>query len=138
MEQLTFSDADKIKAIQEAYIALNRNDISGFIKIFDPHIERVEPEGFPESGVYRGIEAVAAHFLKARSSWAEGSCEPKQCKTIGDHTIVSVHVHVRLKDETEWREGDVADLFTFRNGKVTLFRTFLNEQQALAAVESAS
>jgi hypothetical protein len=44
--------------------------------------------------------------------------------------IVFVYVHVRLKHETQWREGRIADVFTFRNGKAIQFRTFADEQQA--------
>ncbi len=38
---------------------------------------------------------------------------------------------MRLKDENEWREGRIADAFTFRNGKVIQCRTFADEGQAL-------
>jgi ketosteroid isomerase-like protein len=41
------------------------------------------------------------------------------------------HVRVRLKHETEWREGRIADVFTFRNGKAIQFRTFADKRQAL-------
>ena len=42
-----------------------------------------------------------------------------------------VHVHVRLKDETEWREGDLADVYTFRNVKAIQVRVFADRRQAL-------
>ncbi len=37
----------EIESLKEAYAALNRNDIPGFVKIFDPEIERIEPADFP-------------------------------------------------------------------------------------------
>jgi hypothetical protein len=122
---------DPAEAIREAYAALNRNDIPGFLAIFDPEIERIEPPGFPLSGTYHGLAAVTAHFEKARRTWAEGSCEPERVIVAGDRVVVLVHVRVRLKNETEWREGRVGDVFTFRNGKVIQFRTFADEKQAL-------
>ncbi len=40
-------------------------------------------------------------------------------------------MRVRLKDHTDWVDGRIADVFTFRNGKAIEFRTFADEQQAL-------
>ena len=123
--------AAETEAVKEFYAALNRGDIPATVKILDPQIERVEPPGFPASGTFRGIEAVQEHFTKARAAWAEGACEPQRFAVAGDKVIAFVQVRVRLKDEKEWREGRVTDVFTFRNGKATQFRTFTDEKQAL-------
>ena len=132
----TRSLTDETEALRAAYAALNRNDVAGFVAVFDPEIERIEPSDFPLGGTYRGLEAVKAHVEQGRGSWAEGSCEPEQfivapsCD-LGDRIIVIAQVHVRLKHETEWREGRIADVYTFRNGKAVQFRTFGDEREAL-------
>lgn len=130
MDKQTPPLADEINALKETYAALNRNDIPAFLAIFDPQIERMEPADFPGGGIYQGIAAVTEHVYKARSAWAEGSCEPERFRVIGDRVIVWVAVHVRLKHEAEWREGRVVDVYTFRNGKAVQFRTFTDEGQA--------
>ena len=99
--------------------------------MFDRQVERVEFAGLPEGGTYRGLEEVTAHVAKARATWAEGGCEPQRFVVAGQRVVVFVHVRVRLKGEAEWREGDVVDVFTFRNGKAVQFRTFADERQAL-------
>jgi len=119
------------EALREAYAALNGNDVERFIKDFDPQIERVEFEGSPAGGTYRGLDAVREHVLNGRSTWAEGSCEPERFVVAGDKIVVFCHVRVRLKDQTDWLEGRTGDVFTFRNGKVIQFRTFADAQQAL-------
>ncbi len=126
------------EALKWAYAALNRNDIDGFVKDFDPQIVRIEFEGTPTGGTYRGLDAVKAHVFKGRSTWAEGSCEPTRFVVAGDKIVVFAHVQVRLKDQTDWLEGRTADVYTFRDGKAIEFRTFANEQQALefAGVET--
>ena len=131
MGKLTPSLAAETEALREAYAALNRNDIPAFVKVFDPQIERIEPADFPQGGTYHGLEAVTAHISKGRGTWAEGSCEPERFIVAGDRVIVFVYVRVRLKHETEWREGRIADVYTFRNGKAIQFRTFADERQAL-------
>ena len=131
MEESTPTLAAEIEAIREAYAALNRGDIPAFVSLFDPQIERIEPAEFPQGGTYQGLAAVTAHVAKGRGTWAEGGCEPRRFIVAGDRVIVFVHVRVRLKHETEWREGRIADAFTFRNGKAIQFRTFADERQAL-------
>jgi ketosteroid isomerase-like protein len=131
MSNATSPLAVETEALREAYAALNRNDIPAFVALFDPQIERVEFAESPQGGTYHGLAAVTAHIAKARGTWAEGSCEPKRFIVAGDRVIVFVHVRVRLKHETEWREGHTTDVYTFRNGKAIQFRTFADERQAL-------
>ncbi len=125
--------AAETEALREAYAALNRNDIPAFVRVFDPQIERIEFAGLPQGGTYRGLAAVTAHVSKGRGTWAEGSCEPERfiVAPSGDRIVVLIHVRVRLKTETEWREGRTADVYTFRNGKAIQFRTFADKREAL-------
>ena len=122
----------EIEAVKSAYAALNRGDIDGFVKDFDPQIERIEFEGSPSARTYHGIKAVKFHVAQGRSTWAEGACEPERFITSGDKVIVFCHVRVRLKDQTDWLEGRTADVYTFRDGKAIQFRTFADEQEARA------
>lgn len=125
------AETNETRAVREAYAALNRGDVSGFVKDFDPQIERIEPADFPGGGTYHGLEAVTAHVALHRGRWAEGSCEPQRFIVAGDKVIVFAHVHARLKNETQWREGPTTDVFTFRNGKAIGFRTFFDRREAL-------
>ena len=137
MDQPSSSHAAEIAVLRQAYAALNRGDVSGFVKDFDPQVLRIEPADVPEDGVFRGIDSVMAHVSHHRANWAEGGCEPQQFRVFGDRIVVSVQVRVRLKQEAEWREGRVSDGFEFRNGRVIQFRTFWEEGPALAwAAES--
>jgi len=131
MNTSTTPQTPESETLRDAYAALNRNDIEGFLKIFDAEIFRVEFEGSPRAGTFRGIDEVREHVIRGRSTWAEGGCEPQRYIVAGDKVILAVHVRVRLKGETDWLEGDVADGFTFRDGKAIEFRTFAEESDAL-------
>jgi uncharacterized protein len=137
MDELKSLDAET-EALREAYAALNRGDVDGFVKDFDPQIERSEFLESSNGGSYHGLEAVKAHVTQGRSTWAEGGCEPERFIVAGDKIVVFVHVRVRLKNETEWREGHTADVYTFRDGKAIQFRTFADEGQALEFAGAAS
>lgn len=123
--------ADETEALREAYAALNRNDVPGFVKPFDPQIEWTEPADHPGAGTYHGLARVTAHLSQARATWAEGGCEPEQFIVAGDKIIVFIYVRVRLKQEIEWREGPQADVYTFHNGKAVQVRIIADRQEAL-------
>ncbi len=132
MNEATASSSAETVAVREAYAALNRGDIPGFTAILDPQIERIEFAESPEGRRFQGLAEVTEHCIRSREMWAEGGCYPERFIIVGDRVIVFVHVRVRLKDETDWREGHIGDAFTFRNGKAILFRSFADRQQALA------
>jgi ketosteroid isomerase-like protein len=140
MGKLTPSLAAETAALRETYAALNRNDIKAAIEAFDPRITWIEPADYPSGGTYHGLAAVKAHLSRARATWAEGSCEPERFVVAGDKVIVFLRVRVRLKAETEWREGAHAAVYTFRNGKAIEMRIIDDEREALewAGAEASS
>jgi ketosteroid isomerase-like protein len=131
--------AAETEALREAYGALNRNDIPAMLKAFDPQIEWTEPAEYPGFGKHHGHAGVMAHLSQSRATWAEGRCEPERFIVAGDKIIVFVHVRVRLKDNDEWTEARLADVYTFRNGKAIQLRAFADRRQALewAGVEDS-
>ena len=119
------------EALEQFYAALNRNDLPAITKDFDPEILRIEFEGLPMAGTYRGIAEVKEHITKGRGTWAEGACEPERFLECGNRVVAYVHVLVRQKGSTDWVEGRIADGFEFRNGKITQFRSFAERTEAL-------
>lgn len=121
----------EIDALEQFFAAINRNDMAAMTKDFDPEIVRIEPDGFPTAGTYRGIAAVQEHVEKGRGSWAEGSCEPEEFLVNGDKVVVYLHARVRLKGSTEWVEGRFADGFEFRDGRIIQYLSFGERAEAL-------
>jgi uncharacterized protein len=122
---------NEIEVLKEFFAAINRNDLPGITKYFDPQIVRSEPEGFLTSGTYRGIAEVQAQITKGRGTWAEGTCDPEKFLTKEDKVVVYLHVRVRLKDSTDWIDGRFADGFVLRAGKITHYLTFGERREAL-------
>ena len=119
------------EALKQFFAAINRNDMQAITKDFDPEIVRVEPEGFPTAGTYRGIAEVQEHVRKGRATWAEGTCEPERFLVNGDKVVVYLHARVRLRDTTEWIGGRFADGFAFRDGKIVQYLSFGERAEAL-------
>src|SRR5690242_1640197 len=118
-------------ALEYFYAAINRNDLEAITRDFDPEIVRVEPEGFPTAGTYRGVRSVHEHVKKGRGTRAEGTCDPEKFLENGDKVVVYLHAHVRLKESNEWVGGRFADGFVFRNGKIVEYFSFGQRAEAL-------
>lgn len=132
------SVSTEIDVLERFFDAVNRNDMQAITRDFDPEIVRIEPEGFPTAGTYRGIPEVREHVAKGRGSWAEGTCDPEEFITNGDRVVVYLHAKVRLKGSTEWVGGRFADGFEFRNGKIVSYLSFAERAQALEWCRQAS
>lgn len=121
----------EVDVLQQFFAAINRNDMQAITKDLDPRIVRVEPDGFPTAGTYRGIAEVQRHVTTGRGTWAEGSCDPEKFLVNGDKVVVYLYAWVRKKGATDWMGGRFADGFAFRNGKITEYRSFAERAQAL-------
>jgi ketosteroid isomerase-like protein len=121
----------EIEVLKAFFAAINRNDMQAMCKDFDPDILRIEPEGFPTAGTYRGIEAVREHVRAGRGTWAEGSCEPEEFFLRGDKAVVYLYAWVRLHEAADWSGGRFADGFVFRDGKIVGYRSFAERDEAL-------
>ena len=120
------------EALERFFDAVNRNDIQAAAGYFDPEVVRIEPEGFPTAGTYRGIAAVREHVRKGRGRWAEGTCEPEKFLVNGDKVVAYLHARVRLEGSPEWVGGRFADGFEFRDGKIVRYLSFGERADALA------
>jgi uncharacterized protein len=119
------------EALEQFFAAINRNDMTAITRDFDQEIVRVEFEGSPGGGTYRGIQDVQENVKKGRGTWAEGTCDPERYLVRGDKVVVYLHAWVRLKNSTEWSGGKFADGFLFRDGKIIEYRSFHEREQAL-------
>jgi ketosteroid isomerase-like protein len=121
----------EVEALKHLYDAVNRNDMQAMARDFDPQIVRIEPEGFPTAGTYRGSAEVQEHVRTGRGTWAEGSCDPEKFLIKGQKVVVYLYAWVRLKNATEWTGGRFADGFVFRNCRITEYHSFGEREQAL-------
>jgi ketosteroid isomerase-like protein len=119
------------EALEHFFAAINRFDMEAMTRDFDPGIVRVEPEGFPTAGTYRGVAEVQKHVANGRGTWAEGTCDPEGFFQNGDKVVVYLHAWVRLKSSNEWVGGRFADGFVFRNAKIVEYISFADRAAAL-------
>ena len=127
-----------IEALRRAYEAFNRGDLDTAVQSLDSQVEWTEPAEFPGSGTYIGPEAVKRYLAQSRAAWAECRSEPEQLIPIGNRVVVYVHARVRPKDSNEYQDVLLADVYTFREGRVVQMRAFGKRDEALRWAQSNS
>ncbi len=113
------------------FAAINRADLAAVGSLLDPDVVRIEPDGFPTAGTYRGAATVLEHVRRGRGTWAEGSCDPEQFLVNDDKVVVYLHARIRLNGSSEWIDGRFADGFVLRGGRVTEYLSFGEREAAL-------
>jgi ketosteroid isomerase-like protein len=120
-----------ITALRSAYAAFNRGDMDTAVESLDPQIAWTEPAEFPGGGTYHGRDGARRYLTQSRAAWAEVISEPERFITAGNRIVVFVHARVRPKDNTQWQEVRIADVYTIRDGKAIEMRAFADRQEAL-------
>jgi uncharacterized protein len=123
-----------IDTLRAAYAAFNRGDIEAAVASLDPNVEWIEPPEFPGGGTYHGPAAVKGYLSQSREAWAEVVSEPERFLPGGDRIVVFVHARVRSRESAEWQDVRLADVFTFRDGKVVHMQAYANRDDAMRAV----
>ena len=129
--QTTAEQEQAIAGLRAAYAAFNRGDIAAAVELFDPQIEWTEPAEFPGGGTYHGQAGAKAYLTQSRESAAEVHSAPEEFIPVGNRIVVFVHARVRARGSDVWQDVRLADVYTFRNGKMVEMRAFANRQEAL-------
>ncbi|MDQ2776000.1 MAG: nuclear transport factor 2 family protein [Acidobacteriota bacterium] len=116
---------------QRVDLAHPRGIIAKAVEQLDPQIDWAEPASFSAGGTYHGQAGVSSYLSQSRSGWAEGRSEPERFIVSRDRVVVFVYARIRLQGSNEWREVRLADVYTFRNGKLVSMRAFADRKDAL-------
>ena len=118
----------KEQTLKALYSAISSDSASEAASLMTTNVSRIE---FEHSS-FQGKDQLQKHLEDGRSTWAEGACTPVDFMIEGDKVLVHVHIHVRLKNKTEWIEGHVTDGFRFNQGLIEEFHSFSDKIKALA------
>jgi uncharacterized protein len=124
-----------VEALREIYDRLAEGDPEFFFGALDPEIEWDERDmPWLEAGVYRGIPELRRFFRSWLAPWARFEWIPRDFIESGDHVVVTVRQRGVGKASGIEIDQTRSQVWTFRDGKVIRFRSFLKRQEALEAV----
>ena len=109
------SDTSQIALIRKLYDA--RGNVNTFKSLLADDLEYDIAEGFPNGGVYRGIDAVVNDFFAFLADFDEFYAEADEYFESGDH-VIALGRYVGVTKKGRKVQARFAHFWTIRDGKV--------------------
>jgi ketosteroid isomerase-like protein len=113
--------------------AFRVGDMDAVRSHYHPEIEWHEDPSFPESGVFRGIDAVGAYSRQFWSEFSEIQYDMAEVIEAGDHVLVNMRITGRGRTSGAAFDVSAWWVFEFRDGKVVRCHSYLDRDAAVAA-----
>jgi len=110
------------KILFDAYAAIQMGDQNALFECCAPDIVFYEAESLPYGGVKHGIDGVREGLLGAFSAWSHVRCDFQEFTAAGDIVIAYMQVALTARTTGEVYKGPTAEMFRFRDGKITEWR----------------
>jgi ketosteroid isomerase-like protein len=113
--------------------AFNERGLEGAVEFFDPDVEVYDPD-MPEGTEIRGHDAVLRTFGEMLDSFEEMKVENFELIPAGDRVVALIHTAGRGEGSRGTLDIEQRDahLMTFRDGRITYWRLYLDQAEALA------
>ena len=127
---------DRIQIVERFLEARSRGDLS-YLDYVDPDAEfDLSESRSTHAGVYRGHEQIREQWESQHEAWAETELRPDEPVVVGDSVVVTVLISARGRTSGVELEGQGANVFTFREGKIVRFKLYQTKAEALAALQA--
>ena len=115
VRKVRMSDTSQIDLIRKLYDA--RGNVNTFKSLLADDLEYDIAEGFPNGGVYRGLEETVSDFFPFLSDFNEFYAKGDEYFESGDHVIVLGH-YFGVSKKGRRVQSRFAHFWTLRDGKV--------------------
>jgi ketosteroid isomerase-like protein len=113
--------------------AFNERGLEGAVDFFDDDVEVYDPD-LAEGTKIRGHDAVRRTFGEILDGFEEMKVEDFETIAAGDRVVALIHTAGRGEGrygQIDYEQHD-AHVMTFRNGKITYWRLYFDQAEALA------
>jgi ketosteroid isomerase-like protein len=126
-------ESGNVAAVRRYVDAFNRLDLDAATSGLDPAIELREWPEAPGSQAYHGVDGVRRAFDTWFEMWEWMKLEIEEIHPAGDSVLFTLHQ--RAKGRTSAVEVEIRsyNVYTFRDGLLTLAELFVERENALAA-----
>jgi ketosteroid isomerase-like protein len=104
--------------------------------LWSPDGTIVSPEGWPESGEFRGWPAMVEQWRRVKGSWAEERVEVVELESIGDRVLAYLRWTLQGDASGAPLEVDVAIVCEFAGERLSKMTYFLDPERARTAAEA--
>jgi ketosteroid isomerase-like protein len=124
---MTMTNVEIFEQLLEAF---NRHGVAGVLPYYTDDAEVYDPDLPP--GTYRGREAISRVIEQLMSGFRQVEIRDFRLLPAGDRVVALIHTHGRgERDDLEVELRD-AHTVTFRDGKITYWRLYLDPAEALS------
>ena len=125
---------ENVEIVRAYYAAWNEAGVQGVLPFWTPDFEWHDAPEMPDSSVYRGADAVLAHFSDLDDAIGRMHVEIVDLDPVGRSEVVAaLRVHLYGNASGLPFEGPIFEAIKLRQGKVSRIRLFLSASEALEA-----
>jgi ketosteroid isomerase-like protein len=125
---------DAKDTIVASYESLNERDIDATMAALAEDAEWHESEVLPETGVYRGREAIRAFLTHFLDSWERFHQTVEEVQVAGDRVLLMIHLEATGKGSAADVDARYAHLWTVSDGRGVRVDAFYDRDEARAAL----
>jgi ketosteroid isomerase-like protein len=125
---------DAKDAIVASYDALNESRIDSAMEALAEDAEWHESEVLPDTGVYRGREAIRAFLTQFLASWEHFHQTVEEVRQVDDRVLVLIHLEATGRGSAAGVDARYAHLWTVSAGRGVRVDAFYDRDEALAAL----
>jgi len=128
--------ADQIAVAKRMYAARNRGQVDAVLAECDPDVEWHPHLATLGGKPIFGHAGVREYMASLTEDWEYFHHEPEEFFGVGDNVVAFVHTSARGKSSGIELDVPVGHVFSFRDGKVLRFVTYLDRSEAMRAAEA--
>jgi len=130
---------ENVEIVQSAFDAWDRGDTEAILEVCDEDIVVIQAAELPGvPALQNGHDGVLEAFALWPGYWDDFRIEILRTLDLGEHVVVTTDQSGRSKDTGIEVTAQFTFLFTLRDGKITEWRIFLRESEALEAVRPSA
>jgi ketosteroid isomerase-like protein len=132
---------DNVKLLRRFYESFNQGDIDAVLELCREEVEVYkDPEVVEMVSALtpRGQERVAQYLRGWLDSWSDYHARPEKFLQSGEDVAVFTQLRARGKNSQFEIEGEMADVFTVREGRIASLRLYVQRHDALDSLGSAA
>lgn len=129
------SGTDAKDTIVASYEALNQRDLDAAMDALADEAEWHESEVLPDTGVYRGKDAIRAFLTQFLASWDRFHQTVEEAREEGDRVLVLIHLEATGRGSAADVDARYAHLWTVSDGRGIRVEAFYDRDEALAALK---
>jgi ketosteroid isomerase-like protein len=128
--------ADQIAVAKRMYAARNQGQVDAVLAECDPDVEWHPHLATLGGKPIFGHAGVREYMGSLTEDWEYFHHEPEEFFGVGDKVVAFVHASARGKSSGIELDVPVGHVFSFREGKVLRFVTYLDRGEAMRAAEA--